>query len=414
MKKTGTLLLGFLLLNLSITKAAEVKVGGKVNFTSDAPQNVYVAAGELSVDAKINGDLVGAGGEIRINGGTQQDILLAGGEISLNAPSEGDVRIIGGEIRITQNIKGDLTVMGGEVTIVDGVSIGGDLIVLGGEVELNGDVHGKVHIAGGKFYLDGNIDGGIEAQTGFLRVNGRVNGESKIAAQKLILGNNAFFGGKVEYWVKHHAPSFEGKLASGVSASLNAALEPDWADWEYKAGDMAQKAKRGIGFFQIFSGLLMTFLLIAFGDKFFNRYAGQVSRNFGSAFGLGTMLLIGIPIMSGIAFVTIIGIPLGVVGVGAYGIMMSMSIALPAVIAAYEWRKIKSQNWSRGGVTLVAIGIFLGLRLASKFPFFGWMLAFVAAAVAFGYIYMIIRKKIEPSAPASPSSGEEKDHEDFV
>lgn len=414
MKKTGTLLIGFLLLNVGIAGASDVKTGRRVTLSQDAPNNVYVAAGEVNVNAKVNGDLVSAGGKIRVNGTTQQDVLLAGGEIRLNAQSEGDVRILGGEVRITQSIKGDLTVTGGEIRIDEGVTIGGDLIVLGGKVELNGNVLGKVHIAGGEFELDGNVEGGIEAQAGTLKINGRINGVSEIAAQKLILGSSAFFGGNVKYWTKHHSPSFEGKLADGVKATYSSSLKPDWADWEYKLGNMSHKVKRGIGFFQVFSGLLMTFLLVAFGDKMFTRYAGQASRNVGPAFGLGTMLMIGIPILSSIAIATVIGIPVGVIGMGAYGLMMSTSVALPAVIAAYEWRKLKDQNWSRGGVTLVAIGLFLGLRLVSRFPFFGWIIGFAAAAIAFGYIYMIIRKKIDPHSPASQDSDEEKEGEDFV
>jgi uncharacterized membrane protein YfcA len=96
--------------------------------------------------------------------------------------------------------------------------------------------------------------------------------------------------------------------------------------------------------------------------------------------------------------------------------MLSMSTALPAVIAAYEWRKLKDQNWTKGGVTLVAVGIFLGLRLVSRIPVFGWLLSFIAAAVAFGYIYMIIRKKIDVDATAATKSDDEdhKDGEDFV
>lgn len=414
MKKTGTLLIGFLLLNLGIAGAADVKTGEKVTLSQDAPHNVYLAGGKVSVNAKVHGDLVGAGGKIHVNGITQQDVLLAGGEIEIDAESEGDVRILGGDIHITKNVKGDLTITGGKIRIAEGVTIGGDLIVAGGEVKLNGDVLGKIHIAGGKLYLNGNVEGGIEAKAGFIEINGRVNGECELASQKLILGDKAFFAGNVKYWTKHHSPSFSGKLADGVKATYHAGLKTDWLDQDYDMGDMSHKIKRGVGFFQIFSGLLMTFLLIAFGDKMFTRYSGQASKNLGPAFGLGTMLLIGIPILSGVAFVTIIGIPLGVIGMGAYGIMMSMSVALPAVIGAYEWRKLKDQNWTRGGITLVAIGLFLGLRLTAKIPVFGWLLAFFATAAAFGYIYMIIRKKIEPSAEASNQSDEDKDGEDFV
>lgn len=414
MKKTGTLLISFLLLNVGIAGASDVKTGKTVTLSKDAPNNVYVAAGDVNINAKVNGDLVSAGGKIRVNGATQQDVLLAGGEIRLNAQSEGDVRILGGEVRVTENVKGDLTVTGGEITIDKGVSIGGDLIVAGGEVRLNGNVLGKVHIAGGNLYLNGNVEGGIEAKAGLIEIYGRINGESEIAAKKLILGSSAFFGGNVKYWTERHSPSFSGKLADGVKASYSSSLKPDWADWEFKLKDVSHKVKRGVGFFQVFSGLFMTILLIAFGDKMFTRYAGQASRNAGPALGLGAMLIFGIPVLSSIAIATVIGIPVGVIGMGAFGLMMSTSVALPAVIAAYEWRKLKNQTWSRGGVTLVAMALFLGLRLVSHIPFVGWIVGFAAAAIAFGYIYMIIRKKIDPSAPASHDSDEEKDTEDFV
>jgi cytoskeletal protein CcmA (bactofilin family) len=412
MKKTLTILSGLFLGATLSLQAADVKVGENVHLQEPSAGNIYVAAGKLHAQGAVKGDLVGASGEMTVNSTIEQDALLAGGKVYFNAESNGDVRIVGGEVIVNKNIKGDLTITGGEIRIADGVVIGGDLIVGGGKVTFFGKVLGNVHIAGGKLSLEGEVQGNLISKAGYLYINAPINGTSNIAAERLELGSKAFFGSAVQYWAKKR-PDFSGKTGEGVNVVFNRHLKPGWADAEHKFYDAAHKMQRGYSVIRIFSGLLMVLLLIAFGDKFFSRYAGQAKSNLGPSLGLGLMLMIGLPLLSGLAFLTVIGIPVGMIGFGVYGIMMSMTAALPAVIGAYEWRKLRQENWTRGGVTLVALGIFLVLRFVTNFSFIGGIINFVAATLAFGYIYLIIRKKVQPSA-VSDKDDNEPDSGDLV
>jgi cytoskeletal protein CcmA (bactofilin family) len=401
----------FAISNLS---ADNVKVGSHLHLTEPVKSNYYAAAGKFNASTTIEGDLNVAAGELRFEGSIQKDALLAGGKVNFEAQSAGDVRIIGGEIKITQNIAGDLVVSGGEVHIAQGVTIGGDLIVGGGKVHCYGKVLGNAHLAAGEMTLSGDISGNLLFKGGRLYLNGKVEGTSSIAAERLELGDKAYFNSAVQYWCKHDRPNFAGKTAAEVNVVFNRHLKPSWADYEHKAYEFAYKAKRGYSVFRIFSGILMVLLLIAFGDKFFSRYAGQARSNAGPALGLGVMLMIGLPILSGLAFMTVIGIPVGMIGMGVYGIMMSMTAALPAVVAAYEIRKARTENWQRGGVTLVALGLFLGLRLIAQVSFFGSLVSFVVAAIAFGYIYLIMRRKIQVTPTDTTPGDGGKDEEDLV
>ena len=121
--------------------------------------NLYLFAGQVTVDGNVDGDLTAASGLVEINGNVSGDLLVAGGRVLVVGTVEGDVRAAGGQIEVSGSVGGDALVTGGQVTTIAGSSVGGDVIVSGGQVVVDGDVDGSVIGWAGTYSSSGVIQG---------------------------------------------------------------------------------------------------------------------------------------------------------------------------------------------------------------------------------------------------------------
>ena len=121
--------------------------------------NLYLFAGQVTVDGNVDGDLVAFGGAIEINGAITGDLLVAGGRVLVVGTVDGDLRAAGGQVELDGSATGDALVSGGQVRLISGSSVGGDVIVSGGQVTVDGDVAGSVVGAAGQYSSSGTIGG---------------------------------------------------------------------------------------------------------------------------------------------------------------------------------------------------------------------------------------------------------------
>ncbi len=136
----------FLAPNL-IVSAVEFDSGDTLNINKEST-NLHVAGSNITVNSKINKDLVAASGNLSVLGNTVgRNMNLAGGTINVNDVNVfGTSRIAGGQIQITGNFNEDLLIFGGQVNIVD-AKIAGDLVIYAGDVTVEGatTVDGKLY-----------------------------------------------------------------------------------------------------------------------------------------------------------------------------------------------------------------------------------------------------------------------------
>ncbi|MBX2927601.1 MAG: polymer-forming cytoskeletal protein [Saprospiraceae bacterium] len=382
--------------------ASGIQSGKDVIIDEPVNKNITVAGGTIRVEAPIGGDLICAGGEIRINNTVGQDILAAGGDIQLNKAGGQDVRLIGGKVRVSDNVPGDLVITGGEIFIEAGVTIGGDLIVAGGKVMMEGTVKGNADVMAGELFLSGMVEGELNAKGGRIDVDGQVKGVSKIAADHIHLGSTARFGGDVSYWSKSGAVDFGSALAGSATATFTESLKMKHTEWKQKSRLLQKRLAPAVIAYRIAAGALIIGFLTAFFSGFFARHAGGLRRKTGAYMGVGTLYLIGIPVLAGIAAATIIGIPAAVALGGVYSASIAVAGALTAVVAAHELSNRLGRNWSKGQFFWASTGIFIVLKVLGAVPFFGSLAVFVLTAVAFGYVIQIMRGKVKPEdkAPA--------------
>ncbi len=388
MKKSILFTLAALIFSVFNSQASDYKAGKRVVVNETQDENIYIAGKEIVVNAVVNGDLIVAGGEVQINNDIRDDATIVGGEIQVMGVAGSDLRVFGGEILITKDVHGDLVITGGEVEIAEGVTIWGDLVVAGGEVESYGLVKGSVKAAGGEIDLGGVIEGELDLVGGEVELYATVNGASAISAQMLHLGRNAQFFSDVRYWSKDGHSDFEDHMMNDAQARFDSSLKKEF-NFEFNM----KKAIWSFAIFRILSGIALISLLVAVFGRFFAKNAGGVRDQMGSYLGAGLLMYFGLPLASAIAFGTVIGIPLGVVGMSLFIIVLVVANALTAVVAAYELREHRKENWNTGAMIGISIGLFVALRILSMIPVGGGLVNFALSAVAIGYVVKNIRKK---------------------
>ncbi len=350
-------------------------------------QDLYLAGGTVTVNAPVLGDLVAAGGTINVNDTIKQDVLAAGGNLFLNGYMGDDVRCAGGSIRITENVAGDLIVAGGTVEVARGTVIGGNLLVTGGQVTVDGDVDGLVRSAAGKFTLNGTAKGDVDCRGGEVVINGTVEGPSVLAAQTIRLGATAKFNSNVRYWNEDGELDF-GNTLNAAQATFDESLAPQTGKWQYLGFASFLMVLWYLGM-----ALVTIFLLQYLFSATMKKAADTVRNAAVRSLGFGFLFLVAVPVAIVIAIVTLIGLPIGLLGLVLYITILLLATAIVAVVAANWINNTYHHGWTRGRIVWTAFGVFVLLKLLSLAPFAGPLIMLLLVCQAFGGILQNIRWK---------------------
>ncbi len=364
---------------------------GDKNITISEEQtgDLYLSGENIVIDAPIQGDLVCAGGDIIIQDSIAQDVILVGGNLKIMGFVGDDIRVAGGTIFINEHVMGDLIVAGGEVTVGKDANIYGELKLVGGKLNMNGVAKGKVSLRGGEVFWNGIAEQSFNIKAGEFSLNGTLQGPSTIAAQKIILGNDARILSDMEYWTSKGEIDFNSAIASGAQHRFNTDLQiSDMdVDWRYL----------GIGLvtfwiYRLLTAAVLIILMIWMFHRFFSRNSEEASRNYVSHLGYGAIYIIGIPVLIVLAFMTIIGIPVGFILMLIYGLTIALGHVLAAVLIAYGVNFYYEKNWNRRVLFLVALCSYLALKIIGAVPLLGVLISLIIVTTAFGTLAYIWRQ----------------------
>ena len=237
--------------------------------------DLYIAGGNVVVTDPIAGDLIAAGGSVIINSPVGADLMAAGGSLIINSAVGDDLRAAGGDITVSCDIGGDVMIFGGSVTIPSGVTVKGDAIVASGTLHLGGTVRGNLRFDGGTVNFSGVVQGNArfyaEEQ---ISLNGRIDGDTSFAGHVVALGQNAGFGGDIDYWTPDGEMDF-GSIPVAGTAQYNPKLQRSKPHPEGTVRRGIAAAFGAIFFGTVLSGILTIILgVLLFKGTF--REAGEI------------------------------------------------------------------------------------------------------------------------------------------
>jgi predicted anti-sigma-YlaC factor YlaD/cytoskeletal protein CcmA (bactofilin family) len=275
-------------------------------------------------------------GYILEKGKTVNDTLIIAGESALiEGDVNGDVIFGGRKLTIRGNVKGDVA-GATQITEIDG-TVGGNVLSFSQWLSINGKVTGNVYSWTQEFHLSegaaigGNLmnfsaDCDVAGQvvrdlycfTGKAEIDGRVGRNVNVKGDSLSVGSAAVIGGDLDASLNH--PS-RGRVDSGAQVAGKQSIRQE----ERNSSEDSARYTRGRFYFwqfiQLLGALLMGTLLLILCPDFYRgtvEAAGFTSMPLLRSLGLGFAILIASPVAIGLISVTLIGIPLGILGLMLY------------------------------------------------------------------------------------------------
>jgi len=377
------------ILSAGLCSAAGFEGGDVVVVSLPIGDDLYVAGGKVILSESAGGDVVAAGGSLIINGPVGADLQIAGGSLLINAPVKDDLRAAGGEIVLSSTVGGDLLVFGGNVTIPAGAVVEGDAVIAAGSLHLGGIVRGDLLVNVGSLDLTGTVQGDVKLYAADkITLNGSVQGDTIFTGPEATLGPGAQFGKDVSYWREGGEIDF-GQVPVGGQVVFSPELKGKGGHYNnLSAKRHVDRGTKGFFIGTLLSGILVIVLATLLLKGVF-RQAGEVlNRSYWQSTGIGILVFLLLPLAGFLAFITVLGIPVGMLllVLFAFSLIFGRVIAAMAFAAWLERRRVA--EWSTGRLLLVSIGLYTGIKLLSVVPFIGWLVALFLVLAGYGALVL--------------------------
>ena len=244
--------------------------------------------------------------------------------------------------------------------------VGGDVIVFGGQVHISGTIKGDLITYGGTVLMDAAVSGKARIGGGDIHINGSIAENTQVQAENVALGSGAVLAGDFEYSAVKEVVKENGAQVVGKETFTP---NPDFR----KAAKQGVIAFLSLWFFLKFLMLTAGALVIGL---FFRKYATELGlRSLAEPVPqavTGIVTLIVLPVISGILMVSVIGLPLGILGMLSWAaLVMTGHLVAPIVLGSllFAWilHKPIEVNWKT-----ILVGSFV-FYFIGFIPFVGWL-----------------------------------------
>ncbi|OQX91382.1 MAG: hypothetical protein B6D58_08380 [candidate division Zixibacteria bacterium 4484_95] len=363
-----------------------------ITFSPDSvyDDDIYIAGGAIRFQSKVTGDLIGASRVLVFSGETNSSLNWTAQHITIIGPVNASLRVFAQTIDINAPVGRNVLAFGQSIKIGPSTEISNNACICAAEVTFEGDVNNLI----------------IRAER--VTIAGNVNGNLDIEANKLEIQPNTVVEGDFYYKTPEEIKLKSGAVIKG---------ETHWTEMEKKVEGKKYKAFSAITFILkmflvlnlifsllvliitlipgntvmillVFLALLVSGLVVIKLNKPRALKTMIIMENrFFVALGLGLVLLLLFPFVACIAILTIIGIPLGLIIVFAFGIFcFAGSIYTAQFVGTKLARFLNIQREPPSFICLV-LGI-VALCGISLIPYIGWIVALFVLILGLGAIVL--------------------------
>jgi cytoskeletal protein CcmA (bactofilin family) len=302
-----------------------------------------------------------------------------------------EVSGVGGAVVVHGTVTGDVSGAAGNVLITG--TVDGDVSVATGNLRISGDVGGDVSAGAGSVHLEegATVGGSFDVGAGEVRIDGSIGGDARVGAEAIRLGERASIAGSLTY---------DGRLEGNRDAV---------------AGDIVRDSSLGpttvdgfqpitswvVSLYAFVANLLLGIALLALFPRFSGGVADRVRTDPVKTGLVGFGLLVLVPLSLAALLITIIGIPIALVGLLAFAFVAWIGIvygrfALGMWILSIAGYEGTARNW---------VGLLLGLLLSavlSTIPILGGLLNFALFLLGLGALARgLYRRRDAPGVPRS-------------
>ncbi len=308
-----------------------------------------------------------------------------------------------GNARFGKNVKvlADETIAGGLVAAGANVEIlgkvEGGLKACGANVLSSGDVQGGVWACGANVALAGRYHGKVKAASANLTLSGTFDGDVKVRAARITVTPTTVIKGNLIY-ASADIVVQKGARIRGEVVQRQVMVEKQWIEKWTRQG---LKAMIPIGIFfwliaiaaLIIVGLIIYYIF----PKRTNAVINTISLTPWKNLWYGFVFLVVVPIAIVVSFITVVGIPTGIIAGLLYGIALYISsIYMGVWIGRKILGYIKKSMATAFFWPLVVGTIIIGLL--TLIPFLGCLLRLVIILFALGAMWLVMWKSIPSRA----------------
>ena len=372
--------------------------GDNVRIDRPVTDDLYLAASELEITSPLRGSLWAAAGTVRIRDRSAQDLVLTGGDIYVYADVGDDLILVSSEAEIRGHVHGDVLFGGGRLTLTRDAVIDGDLIAVGGTVRVYGKVGRNIVARARSVEISGEVGRELRVRSRNLEIRNKILGKSEIGTDTLQLSEGARFYSRVRYYSVLNDPDFSGFLAPGASVEKDPTLE--------KSREEALLAEKATPLFSAvfgWPGLLMsvgaaTVMIIHYMLLFpavFRGAGRYLALAPVTAAGSGILFFLLLPVLAMILFLTVIGIPAGILTLVIYFSVIAVGRSLSSTVLSIALMRkfhiqpdvIRTVFWATVLNTILTLLVYI--------PFLGWAILWLVFLMGAGAIFRTIFRETD-------------------
>lgn len=330
---------------------------------------VFLAAGDLSVNAKSKDDIFAAGGDVSVMGAQAEQMLVVGGDILFSEVAFQDLITAGGDLTLVSgSVTDDLVAAAGNLDILPEFSIGGSAVLSGGDVTINTPIGGELRVAAGQ-----------------LTLNADVAGDAHLVGEKVRIGPEVHIRGDL----RHRANTIDispTATVDGEIVALEAPTTPDYEKWGARAA-----AAAAVFFLAFVIGAAILVVVVSLTlPSLMNGAATMIRTKPFSTLGIGFLTVAAAPAVIALLFASILGIPLALMILSFYLAAFPLALAAFAYFVGMQGRALMSKTATDApgaGARIIWSALSVGILLVlGLIPFVGGLIWLIAYVIGMGAI----------------------------
>jgi len=323
--------------------------------------DLYAVGNSVIIDGIVNGDVLSACETITVNGKVNGSIIAVASTVNVYGEVTHAVRVAGGNINISGNVGGDLVAAGGQINIASAAKIGRDLVFGGGNIVIDGPIGDDVKGGGGEITINNGVGGNVE-----------------LGVESLGIGSMANIRGNLIYVSEKEANIKSGAQIEGTIT--------------HRVPEVKEPVIPEIGIWGKVIAFLMTLIagivIILIAPRRSIAVADSIRHKPWLSLGWGAIILFATPLAAIVTFITVIGVPVGLIGLTLYGIAIYLSQIAVGLFIGYWIIGYFSEVGSRG-VLIGALSLgFAILTLIKLIPYVGFAIWLATALFGIGAIIL--------------------------
>jgi hypothetical protein len=340
----------------------------------------------------IKGDLFATGHNVKMEGTVDGDLFVFAQSASIGGHVTGDVIAFAQVVRITGKVDGNIRSFT-NTTLISG-TVAKNLLSFSETITLDssGKIGGSATTFANTLSIDGQLGRDLLSFENIATVSGSIDGAVQSQGESLRFDAGSQVKGPVK---------FKGNKPPEVSPSAKLASPPEFTRVEHHSH------YRDGGFYVwqlIWTAAVILFGLVLFllMPNFFRDTVDSAER-YGASFGLGVLVMFGVPIAAVIACITVVGL---LIGISTFVVWLAALFCARIVVGAIigQWLMGRTrETWQLVGRMIV--GIIL-LRLAEMVPHLGGWVHFAILLWGMGAISLTLYRHFNPTVtgatPVSP------------